>query len=868
MFSRIATFTFSPGEDVKDPLSQLPTTKLADEYEYKNRLLQRLSLITVATHFISIAALLLVLLVSQQNFLLLNILGNIIGVGLCLTSRFLVSSHPSARRYSLGSWLLVADTLILVVLLYGPMGNNIPFPLTFMVPITLTVVLLKTWETVLVSGFAIVFTSLMYLSDKVLGLYQPLVPLNNLAQTLITMAIVLTILPMVVILFVVPTKSLIATIEARNISLQSRFLALQETKDAKAKSEELYRTLARNFPNGGVVLFDQDLRYTLAEGMGFRDYPFSNEEFIGKTIWEVLSPQSCATLEPYYRAALGGKAVSFEMPHQGQVYMAHAIPVKNEEGQIFAGMMVIQDVTEYKRTEHQLLAEKEQLAVTLQSIGDGVITTDIHGRIVLLNPVAAQFTGWSQKEAAGKPLAEVFCIINEQTLQAAPNPVDKVRATGAVVGLANNTVLVARDGSRRNLASSAAPIRDTTSTRPIGVVLVFRDVSQRRKMEQEMLKVQKLESVGLLAGGIAHDFNNILTAVVGNLTLARLEVETKDCKNYKVQELLEEAETAAFRARDLTQQLLTFAKGGAPIKKAASLKNILKEATIFALRGSNVGCNFELATDLWPLEIDQGQISQVLNNLIINAVQAMPDGGTLRVTAANISNECREYCGFPLEDNLNYIAVIVGDNGIGISPENLSRIFDPYFTTKSSGNGLGLATSFSIITKHNGFIKAESELGKGTTFTILLPTNLQDLVIVPEETQSELETVHSEKVLVMDDDPAVQQIIERSLIHLGYEVDLAADGAQAIEKYQEAFGKFNRPYNVVMLDLTIPGKMGGKETMERLKLLDPTVKAIVISGYNSDPVMAQYAAHGFMAAISKPFRLSELAVKLREVIEA
>ncbi|MCJ7600412.1 MAG: ATP-binding protein, partial [Desulfobulbaceae bacterium] len=366
-----------------------------------------------------------------------------------------------------------------------------------------------------------------------------------------------------------------------------------------------------------------------------------------------------------------------------------------------------------QKSEDDLQKETEKLSVTLRSIGDGVIATDFNGRVVLINKIAETLTGWRQEEAAGKLLGEVFNIINEKTRNPCVNPVDKVISSGRIIGLANHTALIARDGTERSIADSGAPIFDRES-RIIGVILVFRDITDQLRMEEELLKVKKLESVGVLAGGIAHDFNNILAAILGNINLASLFIKPED---EKVHDLLKEAEKASLRARDLTQRLLTFAKGGDPVKKTASIAEIIKDTAGFVLRGSNVRCEYHISQDLWPVEVDASQMSQVIQNIILNAKQAMPAGGVIDVSCENFVKDKNQI--LPLHAG-EYVKISITDKGIGIADTLLEKIFDPYFTTKQTGSGLGLAIAHSIVMKHDGYILVKSRQGAGTTFTIYL----------------------------------------------------------------------------------------------------------------------------------------------------
>jgi PAS domain S-box-containing protein len=395
---------------------------------------------------------------------------------------------------------------------------------------------------------------------------------------------------------------------------------------------------------------------------------------------------------------------------------------------------------------------------------------------------------------------------------------------------------------------------------------ITQDITERKRLEETSLQAQKLESVGILAGGIAHDFNNILTGILGNISLAKIATSPES----KVFKRLTEAENATDHATTLAKQLLTFSKGGVPIRETAYAMNLIKDSVSFSLRGSNISYEYSIQEDLWPVDMDMGQINQVISNLVINARHAMPGGGLLKVGAENIT------IGTDKEDTMDgllkegqYIKISIDDNGTGIGKEHLDKIFDPYFTTKEKGSGLGLATSYSIIKKHSGHITVESQIGAGTTFSIYLPASKKKIAGDKGRegpAASLKEKKHKGmKVLVMDDEAVIRDVVGEMLTSLGYEVDFAIEGDEAIGMYRKA-KESGEPFGAVIMDLTIPGGMGGKEAVKKLLEIDPGVKVIVSSGYYNDPIMANFRNYGFSGVINKPYTITDLGAMLHQVI--
>ncbi|MDH5185495.1 MAG: PAS domain S-box protein [candidate division WOR-3 bacterium] len=386
---------------------------------------------------------------------------------------------------------------------------------------------------------------------------------------------------------------------------------------------------------------------------------------------------------------------------------------------------------------------------------------------------------------------------------------------------------------------------------------------QLRLTREQFYQAQKMESIGILAGGIAHDFNNLLATIMGNISLAKMMTKPEE----KIFQILTRAENVSLRAKDLTQQLLTFSKGGAPMKNVTLVSKILKEAANIALRGSKVSCEFSVTDEIWPVEVDEGQLIQGINNMIINADQAMPKGGKIKVWAENI--KINEKSSLPLEAG-NYVKIAIQDRGVGIPEENLSKIFDPFYSTKPRGTGLGLTTVYSIIKKHNGHIAVESEIGVGSTFYIYLPAANTGISVkrdVSQKSEAQLIVKSKGKILIMDDEKSVLETVAAILTHFGFATECAKDGLETISLYQKA-KESGQPFDVVIMDLTIKGGMGGKEAIKELLKIDPRVKAIVSSGYFNDPIMADFRKYGFSGVVAKPYKAEDIIKTLNQVLSA
>ncbi|MBN1880394.1 PAS domain S-box protein [bacterium] len=490
--------------------------------------------------------------------------------------------------------------------------------------------------------------------------------------------------------------------------------------------------------------------------------------------------------------------------------------------------------------ETALRISEENYRSIFNNIQDTFFRVNLDGILAMINPSGVHLLGYkSADELVGKPVAEtVYYNPEDRSIY-----LDILNKQGYIKDL--DIPLRRKDGSRIMLEINAYFRRDENG-RPIAMEGILRDVRQRKILEQELMKAQKMESIGLLAGGLAHDFNNILTAIMGNISLARKLLPEDSRATLRLQK----AEDACLRARDINQQLLTFSKGGRPIRQLADIGKLLHQIIGFSLRGRDVRCELTIQEDLWPVMIDEGQISQAIHNLVINAVQAMPEGGSLFVTARNVSLEHSV-----LKKAEPEVLIEVIDSGNGMDPDTVTKAFDPYFSTKPNGSGLGLTTVYSIIQNHDGRISIQSQVGTGTTVSIRLPAQLGQ-VPVSEQSSISLNPIGG-RLLIMDDDLSILEMARTLCSEINLELLEAVDSHSAIRQYTEALHA-NHPIDLVIIDLIIPGGIGGKETISQLSAIDPGIRAIVSSGYSNDPVMANYTEHGFIDCLRKPFQIDDL----------
>jgi PAS domain S-box-containing protein len=504
------------------------------------------------------------------------------------------------------------------------------------------------------------------------------------------------------------------------------------------------------------------------------------------------------------------------------------------------------EILDHLRSEEELKKALAEMGTIMETVPDMLLVLSLDGKLVKWNAAAERISGFGHDEIKGKDAQSFFA--EEQRCSV----LEELKETLSNGYSAREMTVVTKSGMELPMFFNCAALRDEAGV-VIGLVSIGKDLTERKKMEEDLLKTEKLESLAILAGGIAHDFNNLLTAILGDISL----LKTRE----KPRRVLTEAEKAVHRAKDLTRQLLTFSKGGEPVKKVAAIAGPVRDAFDFALRGSSVKSVFSVPDDLRAAQIDEGQISQVFHNLAINANQAMPGGGIIRVQFENVNiNENRpaQSLGHGI-----YIRITVQDEGIGIPEENLGKIFDPYYTTKKKGTGLGLATAYSVIRKHGGCITVKSAVGEGSEFSVYLPAS-NDAVPEPDLKAEEI-LAGKGRILVMDDESLIRLVIGNMLTELGYEAEFATDGEQALEIFADAL-ESGRNFDAVLMDLTIKGGMGGLDCICRMMEIDPSVKAIVSSGYSGDMVLSNYLDYGFKGILTKPYEVEDLSSVLHQVI--
>jgi|GEM_PF-1104690 len=638
---------------------------------------------------------------------------------------------------------------------------------------------------------------------------------------------------------------------------QERQKAEKALRAAYAELDQIFNTAA-----DGMWVVDKNFTVIRVNNTLSVMAGLDQDKIVGEKCYRIFSGAACHTTScPLIRILQGEDRVEYDVVKHTldgrEIFcLATITPFLAPDGELIGIVEDFKDISERKRMEEELRRAKEEEEAKylrlVEQANDGVMIIQDE-KLVFVNRAMTEIVGYRVEEMIGQPhwkflAPECRDLLIERC---------RLRLAGQPVPSFYEAKFQAKDGVIKEVEISAGVIQYQAKAAILGII---RDISSRKRMEEELLKVQKLESIGLLAGGIAHDFNNLLAAIIGNLSLIEMYLKSG---SGSIIETLKNTEIASQQARELTQQLLTFSKGGSPVRKAASVANLLRDAARLSLSGSNVTCRLYLPDDLWWAEIDEGQINQVINNLLINADQAMPGGGIIELRAENVV--VRESDNLPLKGG-EYIRVSVKDRGIGIPKEYLPHIFDPYFTTKQKGSGLGLAISYSIIKKHGGYITVDSKVGTGTIFSFYLPASSRQALAVEDVIEEEGVICGQGKILFMDDQEIIRNMAEEMLTDLGYEVELARDGHEAVEMYQKAHESGN-DFDAVILDLTVPGGIGGSDVIGKLLKIDPEVRAIVSSGYSADPIMSEYERYGFKGVVAKPYKLEDLSRELHRVLK-
>ena len=647
-------------------------------------------------------------------------------------------------------------------------------------------------------------------------------------------------------------------------TIAERTAALVQSNTELRESTSRYDELVRRIPNGVYILrihADSSVRF----------------EYLSPRACEILGVDADAVMnDPWLAIALVHpddrdrlERLSREMTRrrspfrwEGRFVVRGEIrwirlesePTVSAEGDVrWSG--VISDVTERRLTEAKLRESEELYRLLNQMAPHAVTVAELDGTMTHANPRALQLFGIaSESDAVGRNVFEFVAAESEPTAVAAREEVLR----GGVI---SNVEIRCRrgDGSEFPGEVSGSLLYDQDG-RPRLLMMSVADTTARRQTEAERLRLQKFEAIGTLAGGIAHDFNNLLQAVFGYVSLAKVEL----ADSRRAESFLDQAEQAMSQAVNLTSQLLTFARGGAPKKAPLALRRTLENATRFALSGSASTCALDVASGLSAVEADEGQIGQVIQNVVLNASQAMDLAGAVLVSAHGVELRPSEVSGLP--EGGRFVRIRIRDRGVGIPAEHLPRLFDPYFTTKPGGSGLGLATSYSIVKRHGGVITVASTPSVGSVFDIYLPAS--DATPGRHELAATLDApARYARVLVMDDEDLVRDVAGKMLRTLGYDVVCVANGEQAIDAVQTAV-EFGRPLDVVVLDLTVKGGMGGEESITAIRQISPGVKAVVSSGYSDRSVMSDFRAHGFDACLNKPYTLAALKQTVAALVNA
>ncbi|MGA2506293.1 MAG: PAS domain S-box protein [Chitinispirillaceae bacterium] len=687
----------------------------------------------------------------------------------------------------------------------------------------------------------------------------------------------------------------------RDISIRKKY------EQALAESETLYRSLVEQSPIS-IARIGRDGKFVFVNKrfLSWSCLPLDGIIGHGPEIFQPLMDQEMmrimidAVTTAMTKETKTECELAFTIDEGSCLWiMQVAYPWRAADGSLCGVEVQGYDITHRKQAEN-LLRESSETFSRIFNLGPliSVITTVKEGRFVEVNDAFVSVTGYSREEIIGKSSLEYVMIrpeVREKAVRdllkngySVTETAVRLKSGEERVGLfyarqimfhdelcqLQNVIDITdlkrgQESLQRSYDELESRVKERTAELSRSNAALQKEIEERKKaedrrriVEEQLQRSQKLESLGVLAGGIAHDFNNLLAGLFGNISLARLSIPAGG----EAAELLDQALGVFSRAKNLTQQILTFSKGGHPVKKIRAIGPVIKSTVRFALSGADCTANFNDLEKLWPCDIDENQISQVIENIVINARQAMPTGGVITVVGENIPGG--HGLPFPLNDG-NYVRISIHDQGCGITRDHLPLVFDPFFTTKQEGSGLGLATSYSIVRKHGGCITVDSELGKGSSFHIYLPalpgaaTGKPPDQVLPHKAQG--------RILVMDDDPYIRQLWEKTLQGAGYTFTVVATGEAAVEAYEKAkaespMSRGARAFDCVILDLTVPGGMGGKTVIGKLCKIDPGVKGIATSGYSDDPVLADPGRFGFRGRLVKPFTFDQMILAVQEAM--
>jgi PAS domain S-box-containing protein len=684
------------------------------------------------------------------------------------------------------------------------------------------------------------------------GIAQISSGLDNRIQSSIESHLRQGLFAVISVVIVVPVLSIIWLLVAR--TLNNYFADLNRTQAALGESEKRYRKLIAEMINGFA------LHEIICNGAGKPvDYRFLEvnsafeemtglkaEEIIGKSVLEILPQTESYWIDNFGKVALTGESIQMENFSQAFDKYFEVMVYSTRTGQ-FATVFT-------DRTERRKAKEAMQLTqFTIDRSSDASYWMGSDARFIYVNDAACRALGYAREELLLMTLHDIDLGIPKEVW---PEHWSELKRQGSLT----------MESHHRTREGQILPVETVVNYVKFGDreynCAFVRDITERKKMQDELIKAQKLESLGILAGGIAHDFNNLLSIIMGNIDLVKDEFRS----GADISDLLAKTEKASFQAQELTQQLITFSKGGAPVKNVSSINDFVQGIKKSSTLGSRIKCEFTLAPDLWPVEFDEGQMKHAINNIIANATESMPNGGTIHLQADNFNMAAGGELPYP---EGRYVKISIRDHGVGIPEKHLSMIYDPYFSTKElgfqKGMGLGLTTTYSIINRHDGYITVESEVSVGTTFTIILPAHEK---VVSRSEPSEIPKpeepkVRTGRILLMDDEEMIRDLGQRILSRLEYDPALAADGNEAIEMYQKAMDS-GKPIEAVILDLTVKGGLGGKDAAKKILKMNPHAKLIVSSGYSDDPVMTNYRVYGFIGALPKPYNIKDMVEALKK----